>query len=490
MVLFLGPEYGIDPAGQVPARPRCRRWSARCCGCPTRSPWPRSAAATGRSSARRCCWSRPSPTAIVLEPGVSYTTLLVVAALAGVGGGNFASSMANINAFYPQRLKGWALGLNAGGGNLGVPVVQLVGLLVLATAGAAHPRLLLAIYIPLIVVAAVGAALIHGQPDRRRATSTRAHARRRPASAHTWIMSFLYIGTFGSFIGFGFAFGQVLQVQFADAFATPLKAAYADLPRPAARLADPAGRRPAGRPVRRRPGHLLNFVAMALGAPRSSSRRRRCESLPLFLVGFVAAVRAQRHRQRLDVQDDPGDLPGQGDGRRSPAAATRDARRSRAPRHVRRADRHRRRGRRASAACWSTSRSGSRSSTTKTGDSAYIGVHRLLRGLLRGDLGRLPAARAGRRLAPAGGLRAGVTRTGGATPPGNTADPSRLPAATDHESGRRRPDWPGRAVGTPSAGDDAGTFPNGQVTDPAMTAAAPRAPPPRPSLRWRGSRSG
>ena len=52
------------------------------------------------------------------------------AALAGFGGGNFASSMTNINVFYPQRLKGWALGINAGGGNIGVPMVQLVGLLV------------------------------------------------------------------------------------------------------------------------------------------------------------------------------------------------------------------------------------------------------------------------------------------------------------------------------------------------------------------------
>jgi MFS transporter, NNP family, nitrate/nitrite transporter len=58
----------------------------------------------------------------------------VCAALAGFGGGNFASSMTNINAFYPQRLKGWALGVNAGGGNIGVPMVQIVGLLVIATA--------------------------------------------------------------------------------------------------------------------------------------------------------------------------------------------------------------------------------------------------------------------------------------------------------------------------------------------------------------------
>ena len=97
--------------------------------------------------------------AIVLKPGVSYGTLLVLAALAGVGGGNFASSMANINSFYPQRLKGWALGLNAGGGNLGVAVVQLAGLAVLATAGKEHPRVLLGIYIPLVVLAALGAAL-------------------------------------------------------------------------------------------------------------------------------------------------------------------------------------------------------------------------------------------------------------------------------------------------------------------------------------------
>ena len=57
----------------------------------------------------------------------SYGTYLLVALVAGVGGGNFASSMANINMFYPQRLKGLALGLNAGGGNLGVTVIQLVG---------------------------------------------------------------------------------------------------------------------------------------------------------------------------------------------------------------------------------------------------------------------------------------------------------------------------------------------------------------------------
>ena len=67
---------------------------------------------------------------------------MIVAAVAGLGGGNFASSMTNINAFYPQRLKGWALGLNAGGGNIGVPVIQLVGLMVIAAVSNTAPELI------------------------------------------------------------------------------------------------------------------------------------------------------------------------------------------------------------------------------------------------------------------------------------------------------------------------------------------------------------
>src|SRR2546426_724126 len=52
--------------------------------------------------------------------------LLACAATAGLGGGNFSSSMANISFFYPERKKGFALGLNAAGGNLGVAAAQLV----------------------------------------------------------------------------------------------------------------------------------------------------------------------------------------------------------------------------------------------------------------------------------------------------------------------------------------------------------------------------
>ncbi|WP_422742893.1 nitrate/nitrite transporter [Mycobacterium sp. WMMD1722] len=150
---------------------------------------------------------------LLAHPGLPLWPYLWCAALAGFGGGNFASSMTNINAFYPQRLKGWALGLNAGGGNIGVPVVQLVGLLVIAVAGNRQPYWVCAVYLVALAVAGIGAALYMDNLEQHR-IDTRAmkdilHQR------DTWVISLLYIGTFGSFIGFAFAFGQVLQINFA-----------------------------------------------------------------------------------------------------------------------------------------------------------------------------------------------------------------------------------------------------------------------------------
>ena len=227
--------------------------------------------------------------AIALRPGVSYGTLLVLAALAGVGGGNFASSMANINSFYPQRLKGWALGLNAGGGNLGVAVVQLAGLAVLATAGKGHPRILLGIYIPLVVLAALGAALFmdniaHVRNEKRALRD----ASRDP---QTWIIAFLYIGTFGSFIGFGFAFGQVLADQFAAHFLTagtvdPVKIAYLTFLGPLlGSLSRPLGGRLADRIGGARTT-FWSFVLMALAASVVLAASLQ-KSLVLFYVGFI-----------------------------------------------------------------------------------------------------------------------------------------------------------------------------------------------------------
>jgi NNP family nitrate/nitrite transporter-like MFS transporter len=284
MVLFLPePVFGIDPAGKF-----LLTTLPTALGAFVRLPYTFAVATFGGRN-----WTVISAslllvptiaTAIVLEPGVSYTTLLVVSCLAGVGGGNFASSMTNINAFYPARLKGWALGLNAGGGNLGVPVIQLIGLLVLATAGAEHPRIVLFVYLPFIVVAAVGAALLMDNLTTAR-NQPRA-LREATREGHTWILSFLYIGTFGSFIGFGFAFGQVLQNQFAQDFATPLAAAQLTWLGPLlGSLIRPLG----GSLADRFGGARItfwNFIAMAGGAAVVLVASK-AESLLLFLLGFV-----------------------------------------------------------------------------------------------------------------------------------------------------------------------------------------------------------
>ena len=150
---------------------------------------------------------------VLAQPGRPLWFYLACAALCGLGGGNFASSMTNINAFFPQRLKGVALGVNAGGGNIGVPAVQLVGLLVIATAGNRQPYWVCAFYVVALVVAAVGASRYMDNLD---VVSVDLGAMRAALrSRHTWLVSLLYIGTFGSFIGFSFAFGQVLQMSFA-----------------------------------------------------------------------------------------------------------------------------------------------------------------------------------------------------------------------------------------------------------------------------------
>ena len=150
---------------------------------------------------------------LLAHPGLPLWPYLVCAALAGFGGGNFASSMTNINAFYPQRLKGWALGINAGGGNIGVPMVQIVGLLVIATAGNQQPYWVCAVYLVALTVAGIGAALYMNNLEQHKIDLTAMGAILKERD--TWVISLLYIGTFGSFIGFAFAFGQVLQINFA-----------------------------------------------------------------------------------------------------------------------------------------------------------------------------------------------------------------------------------------------------------------------------------
>lgn len=153
-----------------------------------------------------------------------FLVLLLCAASAGLGGGNFSSSMANISFFYPARKQGWALGLNAAGGNLGVfsaqllvPLVIIVGVPAAALKLPVHEVHLSyagLMWLPLIAVALVAAwtrmdSLSQARADKRSYVEAL-------SVSQTWIMSFLYIGTFGSFIGFSFALPLVIKNTFPE----------------------------------------------------------------------------------------------------------------------------------------------------------------------------------------------------------------------------------------------------------------------------------
>jgi NNP family nitrate/nitrite transporter-like MFS transporter len=166
----------------------------------------------------------PSGRLAAASADTQFWVLLACAATAGFGGGNFSSSMANISFFYPERSKGFALGLNAAGGNLGVAVTQLLVPLVIVIGVPAaavqlpeHPVHLAyagLIWIPFVVLAALGAWLCMDSLTQAKA-DTGSYAR---ALGHgqTWVMSLLYIGTFGTFIGFSFALPLVIKNTFPE----------------------------------------------------------------------------------------------------------------------------------------------------------------------------------------------------------------------------------------------------------------------------------
>jgi NNP family nitrate/nitrite transporter-like MFS transporter len=163
---------------------------------------------------------------LVTRPATPFWVMALAAGTAGLGGGNFASSMANISFFYPDREKGFALGLNAAGGNIGVSTLQLLIPIVLGMPifnlylakpqGPAHIFLQNAglFWYPLIAIAIFGAARYMNN-----LTSARSNFKDQLAVTghkHTWVMAWLYIGTFGSFIGYSAAFPLLLKTQFPE----------------------------------------------------------------------------------------------------------------------------------------------------------------------------------------------------------------------------------------------------------------------------------
>ena len=165
----------------------------------------------------------------VQNPETPYLIFLVLALLCGFGGGNFASSMANISYFFPKAEKGNALALNAGLGNLGVSVMQFL-VPVVITAGVfgalgGQPQTMTEggqlwmqnagfVWVPFIIAATIAAWL--GMND---IADARASFREQAiifSRKHNWLMCVLYTGTFGSFIGYSAGFPLLTKLMFPE----------------------------------------------------------------------------------------------------------------------------------------------------------------------------------------------------------------------------------------------------------------------------------
>jgi MFS transporter, NNP family, nitrate/nitrite transporter len=171
----------------------------------------------------------------VSHPETPFWLMLLVASTAGLGGGNFASSMTNISFFYPDRMKGWALGLNAAGGNIGVSSVQLLTpiLMGLGIFNLYQATPVSGVFLQnagLMWVVPIAVAIFGSVFFMNNLTSAKASIKNQLAIVkrkHTWVMSIIYIGTFGSFIGYSAAFPLLIKTQFpavtiAIAFLGPL----------------------------------------------------------------------------------------------------------------------------------------------------------------------------------------------------------------------------------------------------------------------------
>jgi MFS transporter, NNP family, nitrate/nitrite transporter len=165
----------------------------------------------------------------VQNPDTPYSIMLLLAALSGLGGGNFSSSVANISFFYPKKEKGTALGINGGLGNMGVSVVQFVTPLIITTGtfafiggeGQVLPdgsqvwlqNAAFIWVIPIILLTIIAALKMDNLPNATQSVKDQFVIVKRK---HTWIMSVLYVATFGSFIGYAAAFPLLLRSLFPE----------------------------------------------------------------------------------------------------------------------------------------------------------------------------------------------------------------------------------------------------------------------------------
>ena len=160
----------------------------------------------------------------VQNPQTPYAVLLLLGALAGIGGGAFSGFMPSTSYFFPRAKQGTALGLQAGIGNFGVSIVQFVTPWIIGFAlfGAAQVltnkqtgatkdvwmQNAAYIWVPFVIVGVILAwVLLRSVPVQARGLRDQLDIFR---NKNTWIMTFLYVVTFGTFSGLAAGFALLI----------------------------------------------------------------------------------------------------------------------------------------------------------------------------------------------------------------------------------------------------------------------------------------
>jgi MFS transporter, NNP family, nitrate/nitrite transporter len=182
----------------------------------------------------------------VQNPATPYAVLLLLGALAGIGGGAFSGFMPSTSYFFPRSKQGTALGLQAGIGNFGVSLVQFVTPWVIGFAliGGASQMMTNKdtgaskevwyqnagyIWVPFVIVAVILAwILLRSVPVKARGFKEQLDIFQ---NKNTWIMTYLYVVTFGTFSGLAAGFALLINnlygtKVFGDAGIDPVKYAF------------------------------------------------------------------------------------------------------------------------------------------------------------------------------------------------------------------------------------------------------------------------
>lgn len=168
----------------------------------------------------------------VQNPSTSYTVLLILAFLAGIGGGVFSGFMPSTSYFFPKSKQGTALGLQAGIGNFGVSLVQfvtpwIIGFGMIGAAQAfSNPEKGISkqvwyqnagyIWVPFVIVGVILAfTMLKSVPVQARGVKDQLDIF---SNKHTWLMTWLYILTFGTFSGLAAQFALLMKNYYATPF--------------------------------------------------------------------------------------------------------------------------------------------------------------------------------------------------------------------------------------------------------------------------------